>query len=158
MNVIKPPQTITNKALHSRTIFLAGSIEMGVAEDWQSNVEELFLNYQAAVLFNPRRAEWDSSWTQDIENPQFYQQVNWELNALEKSDLIFMYFAPGTKSPISLLELGLFAHTGKMIVCCPDGFWRKGNVDIVCDRYGIPVYSDFDRACSELRRKFVESL
>jgi hypothetical protein len=154
MAVIKPPHPITNKLLRSRTIFLAGSIEMGVAEDWQSRVEELFSSHKSAVLFNPRRAEWDSSWTQDIENPQFYQQVNWELNALEKSDLIFMYFAPGTKSPISLLELGLFAHTDKMIVCCPEGFWRKGNVDIVCDRYGIPVYSDFNRACTELHNTF----
>jgi len=154
MKVIKPPFPITDRFSDSRTIFLAGSIEMGVAEDWQSKIEELFFNHSTAVLFNPRRAEWDSSWTQDIENPQFYQQVNWELNALEKSDLIFMYFAPGTKSPISLLELGLFAHTGKMVVCCPEGFWRKGNVDIVCDRYGIPVYSEFDHAFAELYTRF----
>jgi hypothetical protein len=24
-----------------------------------------------------------------------------------------------------------------MIVCCPEGFWRKGNVDIVCSRYNV---------------------
>jgi len=23
------------------------------------------------------------------------------------------------------------------MVCCPEGFWRKGNVDIVCQRFGI---------------------
>jgi hypothetical protein len=111
------------------------------------------------VLFNPRRAEWDSSWLQDIENPQFYQQVNWELNALEKSDLIFMYFAPGTKSPISLLELGLFAHTGKMIVCCPEGFWRKGNVEIVCERFNIPLYENIDNLLQDsfFITKFVEN-
>jgi len=63
--------------------------------------------------------------------------VEWELNALEKANIIAMYFEPGTKSPVSLLELGLFAHTGRMIVCCPDGFWRKGNVDVVCERYGV---------------------
>jgi hypothetical protein len=48
-----------------------------------------------------------------------------------------MYFDPNTKSPISLLELGLFAKSGKMIVCCPNGFWRKGNVDIVSQPHGI---------------------
>jgi hypothetical protein len=54
-----------------------------------------------------------------------------------------MYFDPNTKSPISLLELGLFAQSKKLIVCCPRGFWRKGNVDITCDRYGIPFFDDF---------------
>jgi len=55
-----------------------------------------------------------------------------------------MYFDPNTKSPISLLELGLHANSGKMIVCCPKGFWRKGNVDIVCERYDVPVVCDID--------------
>jgi hypothetical protein len=158
MKVIKPPHAITNRTPGNCTIFLAGSIEMGVAEDWQTEIETLFKDVSRVTLFNPRREEWDASWTQDIENPQFYQQVNWELNALEKSDLIFMYFAPGTKSPISLLELGLFAHTGKMVVCCPEGFWRKGNVDIVCDRYGIPVFSDLTAAKAELYRKWLSSV
>jgi len=155
MKVIKPPHSITTRTLGHPTIFLAGSIEMGKAEDWQTEIETLFKNHLQVTLFNPRREEWDASWTQDIENPQFYQQVNWELNALEKSDLIFMYFAPETKSPISLLELGLFAHTGKMIVCCPEGFWRKGNVDIVCDRYNIPLFTDFTAATSALYQKWL---
>lgn len=155
MKVIKPPHPITERFPGHPTIFLAGSIEMGKAEDWQTEIESLFPGKAPVTLFNPRRSEWDSSWSQDIENPQFYQQVNWELNALEKSDLIFMYFAPGTQSPISLLELGLFAHTGKMVVCCPEGFWRKGNVDIVCDRYGIPVFSDMTAARAELYQKWL---
>lgn len=155
MTVIKPPHPITARKHSYTTIFLAGSIEMGKAEDWQTGIETFFNNTSQVTIFNPRREEWDASWTQDIENPQFYQQVNWELNALEKSDLIFMYFAPGTQSPISLLELGLFAHTGKMIVCCPEGFWRKGNVDIVCDRYNIPVFSDLTEATINLHRKFL---
>jgi hypothetical protein len=24
-----------------------------------------------------------------------------------------------------------------MVICCPDGFWRQGNVDIVAQRYYI---------------------
>ena len=48
-----------------------------------------------------------------------------------------MYFDKETQSPISLLELGLFARSKKMFVCCPEGFWRNGNVDIVCKKYGV---------------------
>ncbi len=117
-------------------VFLAGSIEMGAAEDWQAKVKQM-LDSEDIVLLNPRRDDWDSSWVQSIDNPQFVEQVEWELKAQEQADIIFMYFVPGTKSPISLLELGLFAKTRKMVVCCPDGFWRKGNVDIVCSRYHV---------------------
>jgi hypothetical protein len=133
------------------TIFLAGSIEMGKAENWQSRVEKHFEDAERDItLLNPRRLDWDSSWEQSISNARFREQVEWELNALEKADYIFLYLSPGTKSPISLLELGLFAHSGKLIVCCPDGFWRKGNVDIVCKKYNITLYSILDFAISSL--------
>src|SRR3546814_14893140 len=57
--------------------------------------------------------------------------------ALESADIIVMLLAPGSQSPISLLEKGLHARGGKLILLCPEGFWRKGNVDITAERYGI---------------------
>ena len=119
-------------------VFLAGSIEMGSAEPWQEQVVKRF--NENVVFYNPRRDDWDSSWTHD--SPEFNEQVNWELDFLENTDIILMYFDPNTKSPISLLELGLFARQGKLIVCCPDGFWRQGNVRIVCERFRIPFFTD----------------
>lgn len=137
MKVIKPPQKITVLDLGGvDTIFLAGSIEMGKAVNWQDKVIEL-LSDTDCIIFNPRRDDWDSSWVQSIDNPQFKEQVMWELKALEYADKILMYIDPNTKSPITLLELGLFARDGTLVVCCPDGFYRKGNVDIVCKFYGI---------------------
>ena len=65
-----------------------------------------------------------------------------------------MYFSPGTKSPISLLELGLIVNSDTLvIVYCPDGFWRKGNVDIVCDKYLIPVYTEYQEFLSVLKKR-----
>ena len=55
-----------------------------------------------------------------------------------------MYIDPQTKSPISLLELGLFAHSKKLLVVCPDGFWRKGNVEVVCSQYDIPLFDSIE--------------
>lgn len=72
------------------------------------------------------------------------------MNMLKIADIIFLYFSPETKSPISLNELGLHADSGKLIVCCPDGFWRKGNVEITCARHGIPLYDDINHAKSAL--------
>ena len=41
----------------------------------------------------------------------------------------------------------------KMImVCCPEGFWRKGNIEMVCDRYKIPLYENIDTMIKEVVR------
>jgi len=138
------------------SIFLAGSIEMGKADDWQSRVTKELVDYDIDIL-NPRRKDWDSSWEQKITNPQFYKQVNWELNSLDHATIVVMYLQPGTISPISLLELGLYKHKNIM-VCCPEGFHRKGNVDIVCERYAIPVYETLDAMIFQLKMFLVNSL
>ena len=130
--IIKPPSPIPD----GFSVFLAGSIELGSAGNWQTFVEQELSGIDIVIL-NPRRDNWDSSWLQDKKNPKLREQVEWELSALEAATTIAMYFEPGTKSPVSLLELGLFAHSGKMVVCCPEGFWRKANVDIVCEKYGV---------------------
>lgn len=123
---------------HLPAVFLAGSIEMGVAERWQEKIAQAFQGRDILIL-NPRREEWNSAWRQSIDHPQFREQVEWELNGIDNAKLVIFYFAPDTKSPITLLELGMqsTAHPEKMIVCCPEGFWRKGNVDIVCKRFQI---------------------
>lgn len=151
--IIKAPGALRIKG---KAIFLAGSIEMGKAEPWQAKVENLLKNENVTIL-NPRRLDWDSSWTQSIDNPQFRQQVEWELDAQEKADIIAMYFDPKTKSPITLLELGIFAKSGKLIVCCPEGYWRKENVDITCKRYGVLQVNSIDSMIKLIKNKLGKS-
>jgi hypothetical protein len=132
-------------------VFLAGSIEMGVAEDWQIKIQQE-LEELPVTIYNPRRESWDSSWIQRESNDQFRKQVNWEMDKLEAADIIFFNFVGDTKSPISLLELGMHADDN-IIVCCPDEFWRKGNVEIVCSRFGIPLFENIDQAIASLKSK-----
>lgn len=134
------------------SVFLAGSIEMGKAVDWQKEVVKK-LSDEKYIFLNPRRDDWDASWEQSIENKEFKLQVTWELTALEFADIIVMYFDPETQSPISLLELGLHARSKKVIVCCPEGFWKKGNVDIVAERYKITQVSSIDEMISTLKKR-----
>jgi hypothetical protein len=147
---IQAPNPIPDNGI-GPTIFLGGSIEMGAAEDWQDRIirELSDTNY---TFLNPRRKDWDSSWVQSIDNPQFKEQVEWELNAQKEADGILYYFDPNTKAPITLLELGLFAASDKVLVICPEGFWRKGNVDIVCNEYGIMQLDSIDELISKLRQ------
>lgn len=136
MKEIKAPERIDLS--QEVTIFLAGSIEMGSAEDWQTKIANALERWNVTLL-NPRRDDWDSSWEQKKENLQFNEQVTWELQHMEIADVVIFYFDPRTKSPITLMEVGLNAKdkSDQCIVCCPEGFWRKGNIDVVCERYGI---------------------
>jgi hypothetical protein len=124
-----------------KSVFLAGSIDMGAAVNWQEAVTKALAD-KPVVIYNPRRDDWDSSWVQSINDPQFNEQVTWELEHLEKADIICYYFDPAGKAPITLMELGLFAMSGKdIVVCCPEGFWRRGNIEMVCDRYALPLFN-----------------
>lgn len=138
MREIRAPKPLPPNSLREPLVFLAGSIEMGAAENWQNKLITELEGFPV-VLLNPRRDDWDASWAQRIDFPQFREQVEWELGAMERANIIAMYFSPGSKSPISLLEFGLWAGRcpEKLVVFCPDGFWRKGNVDIVCRRFGV---------------------
>ena len=147
MKIIKPPNSIESSSGFS--VFLAGSIEMGIAENWQDKVQKALVDIKG-VIFNPRRDDWNPLWAQTKINPYFWEQITWELNALEVANLIAMYFDPSTKSPISLLELGLFAKSGKMIVCCSGKFWRKGNVDIVCEKFQVKQVDTLDKLISDI--------
>jgi Nucleoside 2-deoxyribosyltransferase like len=157
-----------------RRVFLAGSIEMGKAEQWQERIVAALSEAEAEakseaeagseagsqaetgtgagdlVILNPRRDDWDDSWEQRADDPQFSEQVNWELDMLDAADVVVMYFAPGTKSPVSLLEFGLCARSGKLRVCCPEGFWRRGNVEVVCRRNRIPLFETLDDLIADL--------
>lgn len=154
MKVYKSPEKVPMDGTYK--IFLAGSIEMGKAIDWQTDITRSLNDIPDLTILNPRRDDWDDSWVQSIKNKQFREQVEWELDCLDRADMILLYFDPKTKSPISLLELGLHAREGRVVVCCPEGFWRKGNVEIVCKKYNLKLFESKDEFISyckeELRR------
>ena len=138
------------------SVFLAGSIDNGRASDWQAEVADALAD-AGVILLNPRRADWNPAWQADAEEPEFVRQVRWELQALEQADIVLMYFAPGSQSPVTLLEMGLYARSGKLLVAAPAGFWRKGNVDITADQYGVPRFASLP-ALLEATRMRLRSL
>jgi len=52
--------------------------------------------------------------------------------------------------PLSLLEFGLYAQSKKMKVIVEEGFWRKGNIDIVCERYAVEQFKTLDELIQNL--------
>lgn len=143
MKEIKAPELIPNNTF-TPTIFLGGTIDMGNSENWQTKFAKGY-SLRDIVFLNPRRDSWGEDVAKDATNPNFYQQVNWEMNAMDKANLIILNFLPDSKSPITLLELGLYATSGKLLVCCPKEFWRSGNVHLVCQKYNIPLFFDIEQ-------------
>lgn len=151
MQRITPEHTVAIRrrvgTLNRKRIFLAGSIEMGSASKWQEVAEKLIFAMEGGsdtLVYNPRRDDWDISW--DENSTELHGQIMWELRNLERCDHILMYLDPKTKSPISLLELGLHAKSGKLIVVCPKGFYRRRNVLTTCEFYKVPVAEDLQKA------------
>ena len=128
------------------TVFLAGTIDQGNSQDWQQTVTgELTGKGRKYLLYNPHQEEWHPEREGEME-----YQVHWELEHMEKADYILMVFLDGSQSPITLLELGLHARSGKLLVVCTPGFYRYDNVHIICDRYGVPVFESLEEAVKAL--------
>ena len=133
------PQNIAKDRSFTK-IFLAGTIDMGKSRDWQKEIYERFVGMDGRyILFNPRQENWDASRPGEMD-----YQVRWELDHLEEADMIIMYILGSSKSPISLLEMGIHAKGGKMSVICEKDFYRFDNVRITCDYYGVPLYENLD--------------
>jgi hypothetical protein len=154
MRVIQSPQILDIQRIE-RSVFLAGSIDMGTSIDWQQDLTESLASCDG-VLLNPRRSQWDSSWSPEASFPLFHEQVEWELSAMEAAGMIAFYFAPASQAPVTLLELGLAARSGKAVVCCPPGYWRKGNVDVVCQHYGIQSVASLESLAEAIKRYCAE--
>ncbi len=138
-----------NELSYKFSIFLAGSIDMGSAKDWQSEVAEALTNYRITI-YNPRRDHWDCSLEQNIKNPQFREQVTWEQHYLAESDIRIFVFTDNSKAPITFFELGLFINKPNLI-CVEDGFYRKANIDITATLYGKPVYNTIEDMINHLK-------
>lgn len=133
------------------TVFVGGSIEMGAAREWQAEVIERYRDVEDLLLLNPRRTQWNPTWTQDPSNAELKQQIQWELNGIEKADTVLLYFQAGTMSPITLLELGICLGSGKLtIVVCEEGFHREANVHWTCDYFGVEVFKTLEAGLAVL--------
>lgn len=133
----------SDTAGHTR-IFLAGTIDNGDSADWQHALAERFGTMQGRyILYNPRRSDWKG--TPD----EFEFQVRWELDHLEKADIIIMNILGTSKSPVTLLEMGIHIRSGKLLVACEPDYYRYGNVRITCEKYGVPLYDSLDRLMEE---------
>jgi len=114
-------------------LYLAGAIDMGAAEDWQAEVIQRLDGLPGLVLINPRRARF----TPDTLD----EQIKWELDAMERADLILMWLPDTAKAPVSLFEAGLYWNSGKLLLGAGPKFYRRRNLELTNRR---PLESTLD--------------
>ena len=138
MNIITPEENdIIND---SKSVFLAGTIDNDNSLNWQDKViiELINLGVKKLNIYNPRRKHWiPNPSKEDIE-----YQIKWEQEHLDKADVIAMVLLDDSKSPISLLEMGLYAKSKKLVVFCTPKFYRWDNVHLTCEKYHIELVQD----------------
>lgn len=141
--IIITPEEVTNKEANkigAKSVFLAGTIDNGNSLNWQDKtiIELINLGVKDLEVYNPRREHWNPNPSkEDME-----YQIKWEQDHLDKADIIAMILLDDSKSPISLLEMGLYAKTGKLIVFCTPNFYRWDNVRLTCEKYHIELVQD----------------
>ena len=165
---IKPGKPATWEKTQVVKIFLAGTIDMGNSDDWQKiivkNLADAFSKNESLLLesnivvFNPRRDTNDAKVFYENMGENYdavRYQIMWEQERLDEADIIFMNILPDSYSPITLMELGLYANSGKLIVCCPEKFYRFCNVEITCNKYNIPLYTTLEEGYAQLCKKIL---
>lgn len=127
-----------------KSVFLAGTTSKVDTADWRENLSSS-LSKHPITIYNPYRADWDSAWREDVNFAPYREQVLWELDKQAKADLVVVYFHPATQAPVSLLEFGLSAEVpGKVIAVCPEGYWKRGNVQVVSQKFGVELLDDIE--------------
>lgn len=142
---------------HKYTIFLAGTTSKTGEPDWRQSLIDT-ISHQPVTVFNPLRTDWDATWREDYSDPRWVEQVEWELEMLDKANLIVVFFHGVSPAPISLLEFGLWAREGKAIACAMKDYSKRGNVMAVCRKYGAMFVETEDELRLQIGRKIDEQV
>jgi ribosomal protein S18 acetylase RimI-like enzyme len=131
-------------------LFLAGVIDQGKAENWNSRVINALEPYDITIL-SPRRDDWDPDMEQSVDNPAFREQLVWERTGLEEADYRTFVWLKDSKGPITLQEEGKFGDKPG-VVCCEEGYERQGNVDFDALLEGLPIVRSIDELIEHLKQ------
>lgn len=141
-------------------IFLAGSIDMGKAIEWQKEIEDALFHFDV-VVYNPRRLDFDPTAEYSEDNPYMVEQIEWELKRLDECDIALFYFDPEGLAPITLFEMGKVSDWVKNgstsgIVFCPEGYWKKANVIVNSRFFKFKIAESFTDLLNKTERAIFE--
>lgn len=120
-------------------VFLAGSIDNRYFGNWRKTIIEEIGD--SNIILDPTNTNHDK-----LSDEEMKLHIQWELDALSKADIILLNFLSDSKSPISLVELGLYVASNKLIVICPKEFYKSKYVYTLCEKYNTPIFDTINKA------------
>jgi hypothetical protein len=125
-----------------KSIFLAGGISD--CEDWQLAVAERIAEKTDAVVYNPRRVDFDM----DAGEALSRVQIRWEYHALRICQFNLFWFPEETLCPITLMEYGSAMERirvgGLMCGTHPNYKRRFDIIEQTALMNHVPVFDDLD--------------
>ena len=107
-----------------KSVFLAGTIDDGASINWQEHIIDKLKDLDITIL-SPRVDYWNSDIQQSASDPAFKRQVDWEQDGLVSAEIVFFYFVGGSRSIISMSELGQYCKSGKIIVVADNDYFKE---------------------------------
>jgi hypothetical protein len=127
----------------NKSVFLAGGISG--CSNWQEAAAEWIAKETDAIVYNPRRVDFDMSAYEEISR----QQIRWEYYALRVSTVNLFWFPSETLCPITLFELGSALermNPGALMVGADVDYKRLFDVEVQCQLKQHPhVFADLDQ-------------
>ncbi len=123
--------------LEKPSIFLAGSMAIGDRMNWRTRAINTF--EKRYHLFDPTNVH-----HADLNDSEMSKHIKWEWEALKHSDAILFNFNAESKSPISLLELGMYIRSEKIVVVCPKEFYQSHYIETLCSEEQVPLFQSIE--------------
>lgn len=151
------PNSPSQEPLHPTTLFLAGPTNVPWRADFLAHLERHLSTTTTTAttpirltIYDPTQPLWDATWVQDYHDAgagaRFRAQLDWELARQDAASAVVLFFDARSEAPVSLLELGLACGRGggggRAIVGCERAYGKRGNVQAVCARYGLPLVEE----------------
>jgi hypothetical protein len=141
-------------------VFVAGTSEESMGTEWRGQVVAGLEDLPIAIV-KSRLAERGGAGEQRCWNPQFRSHVKRERAGLDDADVVLMYLGRGPACARLMLDLGslVMERLGNtLVVCCPEEFELRGDVEMMAERQEICLVESLDEMVAEARSRLKGAL
>ena len=150
-------------------IYLSGSLDLGVGKPGLSWQEKFINGLSKMTLPHPNEPNIPDyskfrflvfnplvpvNGAPSIDNPEFVQKSQWELNMMGSADVIFCNFLRKSTNLSAISGFLLWAQSGKIVCRCPMDSMFYAQIKVISDTFQIPLVGDTGSVISVMDTMF----
>lgn len=149
--VLNPGDQLPQVTNDSIKLYLGGTMDFGSSNnDWQQKFIEgltkltdplkglLMYKNTSWIIFNPHVPP-QNPLAPTLDNPEFVSTMQWRMQMMDISDVVFINIMNKSTSPIPILEFGSLLTSGKMVVRCGEQHQIYSQIRLYCEKYNVPL-------------------